>query len=125
VKLLLDANALIWLLADNPTLKQETRERIAAQETSLFLSIASIWEIEIKRSKGKLRMPADWIESARDLGCTELPILTEIAVNSARLPWHHADPFDRLVVAQALALDLTLVTRDSQLAAYGVRVLRA
>jgi PIN domain nuclease of toxin-antitoxin system len=125
VKLLLDSNALIWVLGDNPILHPEARKRIASPESSLFLSVASIWEIEIKRSKGKLRMPADWIESARDLGCTELPVVTQIAMSSAQLPWRHGDPFDRLLVAQALALDLTLVTRDILLAAYGVRVLQA
>jgi PIN domain nuclease of toxin-antitoxin system len=89
------------------------------------VSAASVWEIEIKRSTGKLRAPAPLRERVDDEGFAALPITVEHAILAARLAQHHSDPFDRMLVAQAQLEGLTLVTRDPVFDRYDVRVLPA
>lgn len=86
------------------------------------MSAVSVWEIAIKRSLGKLTLDPRWHVRLSRLAFAEMPITAEHARRVEDLPWHHKDPFDRLLVAQALAEDHDLVTADAQLAAYGVRV---
>ncbi|MGC1481820.1 MAG: type II toxin-antitoxin system VapC family toxin [Chthoniobacterales bacterium] len=123
MNLLLDSNALIWLLGEDSQLSPRAREAIAEPTISCFYSTATVWELEIKRGKGKLDMSDTWQNTLPKLGLVEIRIDSTVATASARLPWHHRDPFDRLIVAQALALDLTLVTRDTFLATYGIRLI--
>ena len=85
----------------------------------------SAWEIEIKRAKGKLEAPGDFETVIGNSNLVELPISLEHGVAAGRLPRHHGDPFDRMLVAQAQLEGLTLVTRDAELAAYGVPILAA
>jgi PIN domain nuclease of toxin-antitoxin system len=93
--------------------------------TDAQVSIASVWEVAIKTSIGKLRAPEDFADAAVAEGLALLPIEVEHIRAVRDLPFHHRDPFDRMLVAQALVEGLALVTRDRQLAAYGVRVLPA
>lgn len=88
----------------------------------MFVSAASIWELEIKRAAGRLRAPDDLVERADSAGFERLLITIEHAQDAARLPRHHRDPFDRMLVAQALAEGLTLATADAALAQYGVPI---
>ena len=90
---------------------------------AVFFSAASVWELELKAARGKLELPEDWIEVARGRGLVELAVSASHARTSAHLPWHHRDPFDRLLVAQAQEHGLRIATRDPILGAYGVPIL--
>jgi PIN domain nuclease of toxin-antitoxin system len=92
---------------------------------AVFVSAANIWEIEIKRRLGKLASPVGLVEASREAGFTLLDIRAQHAVAAARLPRHHTDPFDRMLVAQAMIEDCVLVTRDRKLARYDVPTLTA
>jgi PIN domain nuclease of toxin-antitoxin system len=124
VKLLLDTHALLWWLADDPGLEPAAADAIAGADLVL-VSAASAWEIGIKQALGKLTGPRDLAGEVAANGFTELPITLAHAVIAGALPPHHADPFDRLLVAQARLEGCTLVTRDPRMAAYGVASLRA
>ncbi len=89
----------------------------------MFFSAASAWEIELKASRGKLKIPEDWLSAAKAAGFQELRITAAEARASAQLPWHHSDPFDRMLVAQALEHGLRIATRDPLISPYGVPVL--
>lgn len=121
---LLDTFALILLLSAPDRLKAAARERLVDPEHRVFFSPASIWEIEIKVSIGKLpRPPASVIHAARAQGYQDLPVIAEHAAAAGQLPRHHRDPFDRLLIAQALHEGLIVATADPLFAAYGVSVL--
>ncbi len=96
---------------------------MANPDVDLFFSAASIWEIAIKRAKGKLGVPGNLLDTMEQRGFVELPILSRDALRAGALPPHHGDPFDRMIVAQAQSEGLTVVTRDERIAAYGVPVL--
>jgi PIN domain nuclease of toxin-antitoxin system len=89
----------------------------------IYLSPVTIWEIAIKQALGKLAGPAALAERVRDMGFRELPITHAHAVLAGRLPSHHRDPFDRMLVAQATAEGLTLATRDPDIRRYEVDTL--
>ena len=90
---------------------------------AVFVSAATVWEIEIKRALGRLRAPQEVLELIEESGFERLPITLEHARDAGRLPQLHADPFDRMLVAQARAEGMTLATADHTLARYGVPVL--
>ena len=91
----------------------------------LFISLASVWELAIKDVRFDLNLPPDFRDQLVSRGCAWLPISLDHVWSVRSLPLHHGDPFDRLIVAQALAESLTLVTSDAVLARYGVEVIRA
>lgn len=123
--LLLDAHALLWWLSDDPTLQAAAHRSIADPENDVLVSAATIWEIELKRVAGRLRAPETLLDAIRDAGMETLPITGADAAAAAALPMHHADPFDRMLVAQAQRLDALIVSRDRALDAYQVEVLPA
>lgn len=123
MNLLLDSHALLWALHDPARLVPAARAVISDARRAVYYSAASAWELEIKAAKGKLTLPEDWLTAAEETGFLELPVTASDARRSARLPWHHTDPFDRVLVAQALTHGLHLATRDSLLAAYEVPLL--
>jgi len=123
VNLLLDTHALLWWLADAP-MTIEARTRIADPEALVAVSAASVWEISIKRALGRLRFEGSMAGHLTDGSFERLPISLEHAERAGALPSHHSDPFDRMLVAQAQAEQLTLVTRDPAFDAYDVAVLR-
>jgi PIN domain nuclease of toxin-antitoxin system len=86
-------------------------------------SAASIWELGIKQAKRKLTLPTGFLEALIADGFVEIPVSSQHAVLAGALPPHHADPFDRMIVAQAQCEGLTIVTRDTRFEAYGVPVL--
>lgn len=125
MQLLLDTHALLWWLADMPELGSKAREHMAQPDHRVWVSAASVWEIEIKRALGKLRAPDD-IKTAIDACAFEsLPITFDHAIEAARLPPHHHDPFDRMLIAQAAVEHLVIVTRDSAFFSYDVAILAA
>jgi PIN domain nuclease of toxin-antitoxin system len=123
-RLLLDTHILLWWLAGSPELSDQIRERIDT-ELEVYVSSASVWELSIKKAAGKLKLPDDLINWIQQGGLSELPITMQHADLAGRLPLIHRDPFDRMLVAQALAERLTLVTRDGLIQKYDVPVLEA
>lgn len=123
MRLLLDTHALLWFLTGAPALSKAAQACIEDGANAVWVSPASYWEIAIKISLGKYRLPeplADFME--RELGRNDLAILPITLRHAARvstLPFHHRDPFDRLIVAQSLEESLTLVSADSAMDAYG------
>lgn len=123
-RLLLDTLVVLWWLADDPTLSDEIKRSID-EEIDVFVSAATVWEVAIKQSLGKLVAPVDLPEKIRDSELRNLPITADHAIAAGRLPLIHRDPFDRMLVAQARSDGLTLVTRDNALGTYDVEVLDA
>jgi PIN domain nuclease of toxin-antitoxin system len=113
---------LLWWLADAPDLPAAARSAIAAPEHRCIVSAASAWEIAIKRALGKLDAPDDLRRTLLLSGFEELPITIDHATVAGGLPRLHDDPFDRMLVAQALVEELTVLTVDPRFAAYGVPV---
>lgn len=118
MRLLLDTNVLLWLFVGGRRLPDELREALGDRENVVNASVASLWEIAIKQSIGKLRAPADTSAASEQLGLALLDVTASHALGVRDLPLHHRDPFDRLLVSQAIAEDATLVTADQQLDAY-------
>jgi len=126
VKVLIDTHLLLWWLSGHPSLSQAARTMIGDPETAVFISAVSLWEIWLKQSLGKLRIPADFEQRIAQESFESLPLTGSQAREVAALPWHHRDPFDRMLVAQARVEELTLLTADDRVAAYGdfVRLVR-
>ncbi|SDY15792.1 PIN domain nuclease, a component of toxin-antitoxin system (PIN domain) [Modestobacter sp. DSM 44400] len=122
MRLLLDTHVLLWWLDGDTRLTGEATEAIATAELAV-VSAASCWEIGIKQAIGKLSGPADVEAEIADNGFTPLSISAGHALAAARLPDHHRDPFDRMLIAQGIAEGLTVVTRDPRFAEYGVPLL--
>jgi PIN domain nuclease of toxin-antitoxin system len=120
---LLDTHAFLWWCADSPELSKKARKTIA--ERACFLSDASIWEMAIKLSLGKLKVPAAFeryiTEQMYANGFSEMEIRFRHIAACAKLPWHHRDPFDRMLIAQAIGEDVAIVSRDAVFAEYGVQ----
>ena len=121
--LLLDTHVALWAITGDATLGEEFLDRLR-HDPDIFLSPVSLWEITIKQATGKLAGPADLAERIRDMGFRELPVTHVHAIAAGRLPPHHRDPFDRMLVAQAATEGLTLVSRDVSIALYDVDVLK-
>jgi PIN domain nuclease of toxin-antitoxin system len=124
MRLLLDTHIFLWLTAGSPLLNSRARTLIA-DASSVYVSSVTIWEAAIKTRIGKLTVdPDDLLLEIGKCGFQELPVLGRHAVGVARLPLLHADPFDRLLVAQAITEPMRLLTADDQLLAYSELVIR-
>jgi PIN domain nuclease of toxin-antitoxin system len=121
-RFLVDTHALLWWLADDAALPVKARDLIADAAGEALVSVASLWEIAIKRSIGKLQAPDALPETIVAEGFAWLPIEPAHAWAVRSLADHHRDPFDRLLIAQSLAEDLPVVTGDPRFAGYGVEV---
>jgi PIN domain nuclease of toxin-antitoxin system len=119
LRLLLDTHVVLWWLGDLPALQPAARQLVADPMNPVFVSAASAWEIAIKRALGKLDAPDDLAGAVADAGFSSLPITMDHAHEAGALPPHHADPFDRMLVAQAHVEGLTLLTTDRRLEDYG------
>lgn len=124
MRLLLDTHALLWWLADEG-LNDQARKAIADPANLVVVSAASAWEISIKKALGKLAAPDDLEQQVQTGGFVPLAISIGHGIAAGRLPHHHEDPFDRVLIAQACAEGLTIVTRDKRFDAYGVPLLAA
>ena len=126
MKLLLDTHILLWYLDNDPKLPVIWKRNIEDRHNSIAVSMASLWEITIKVALGKLELMDDLttIENIlRQQGIDFLPIRTPHLLYLLDLPFHHRDPFDRLLIAQAQAEQLTLVSDDGMFAAYSISLL--
>lgn len=125
MRYLLDTHTLLWFLQDAPQLPGAVADRVEASDAECLVSLASVWEMGIKISLGRLRVPysldPDLPRILRDNGMEQLPLRFDHMQRVAELPFHHRDPFDRLLAAQALLDDLVLLGRDEAFDAYGVR----
>lgn len=129
MNVLLDTHVLIWWLKNTPRLGRQTRGLIRAPETSVWVSAASVWEISIKAALGRLELREPFAEvmphELEREGFRPLTITFRHALAVRKLPPHHADPFDRMLIAQAQCEGLTLVTADARIRAYDVRTMDA
>lgn len=122
--LLVDTNVIVWLLlGDRPRVSETARLALEDERNRVVVSAATVWEIAVKRSVGKLTIDDGWSRALTRLGFDALPVTSIHAEAVEHLPRHHRDPFDRLLVAQARTEDLELVSADARLAAYGVDLL--
>ncbi|WP_377475104.1 MAG: type II toxin-antitoxin system VapC family toxin [Microcoleus anatoxicus] len=122
-RLLLDTHALIWFVSNDPNLPVSTRDKIESAD-DVFLSIASLWEMAIKLNIGKLPLQGAFEDIEPQLiaaGITILPLTFADTVQFRYLPLHHRDPFDRILVAQAINHSLVLVSRDVAFDAYDLQ----
>lgn len=121
MRLLLDTHVALWAIVDSPRLVEHARSLILDPANSIHISTTSVWEITIKHMLGKGDMPVSGTQAAAHFqaaGYIELPIVNAHVALLETLPPHHADPFDRLLIAQALAEPLRLLTHDATLKPY-------
>ena len=124
MNILLDTHVLIWALENNPTLSDVSRNSIINGSNLIFVSSVSVWEIDIKRNLGKFDAPDNLLEEIKSHRFSPLHINFDHAQLAGSLPNIHKDPFDRLLIAQAILEKLTLVTRDELIPKYNVRTLK-
>lgn len=123
-RLLLDTNVVVWLLLnDRNAVSRRAVRALTDERNTVSLSAVTVWEIAIKRSLGKLDVEPRWRSALAKLDFDPLPITTAHAHEVEALPWHHRDPFDRLLVAQAKLEGHALVSADPRLADYGIDVI--
>jgi len=120
VKLLLDTHAALWFLSGDERLGEGAKRHLLDETNRVLLSAAVVWEVALKRSLGKLAVPDEYLALLLGAGVQALPVSLAHAAAIAELPWHHRDPFDRMLVAQAAIEQAALVSRDDELRAYGV-----
>jgi len=123
--LLLDSQVVIWAVGEFSKLRPAIRELLVSPNNRLFLSAASLWEIQIKVMKGRLTIPETFDSEIETLGIEQLPVTWNHAHAIRRLDPIHRDPFDRMLVAQALTENLHLVTADSDILRYPVPTIQA
>jgi PIN domain nuclease of toxin-antitoxin system len=121
--LLLDTHIALWAITGDATLGEDFLDRLR-HDADIFLSPVSLWEITMRQATGKLAGPADLAKRVRHMGFLELPVTYAHAIAAGRLPPHHRDPFDRMLVAQAVTEGLTLVSRDWSFELYDVDILK-
>ena len=125
MKLLIDTHALLWFQSGDRRLSRAARAAIEAPDAELLFSAASIWEMAIQASLGRLKLSEpveDYVAEKLRQGYGTLSVSWLHAARVASLPWHHRDPFDRLIAAQALVERCPLVSRDRVFRKYGVQV---
>jgi len=124
MRVLVDTHILLWWLIDSRKLPEDAERIIKDKDNAIFVSAASIWEIAIKATLGQIEVDPFAIEAAIEpSGFVELPITGKHAAHVSKLPLHHRDPFDRILVAQSLMEPMRLLTGDQVLAQYGEMVL--
>jgi PIN domain nuclease of toxin-antitoxin system len=124
MRLLLDTHVLLWWMADEP-ISDEAMSAITDAGNDVFVSAVSAWEISIKKALGKLEAPDDLIEQIEANAFSPLDVTVRHGLTAGGLPRHHDDPFDRMLLAQAVLGQLVLVTRDARFDDYDVTLLGA
>lgn len=127
MNLLLDTHVALWAITDNPKLPQKARELIQSPKAAVWISAASVWEIAIKHALGRGDMPVssqDAVRYFRESGYRFLAVEAEHAAAVEELAAHHQDPFDRILVAQAIVEPMRLMTHDSLVALYSDTIIK-
>jgi PIN domain nuclease of toxin-antitoxin system len=129
VKLLLDTHAFLWMVSGDTRVPEEVRAMLRADDNSVWLSAISVWEIAIKQVQGRLKLPDPAVtyttRQRRAHHVSALAVEEAAAQHLERLPLIHRDPFDRILICQAIEHDMTLVTADEQIRRYPVKTLWA
>lgn len=125
MRLLLDSHVVVWWSVFPDRLRAGTRDALISPHNEIFISAASVWELNLKIERRKLALPGDYAARLLADGLEELPVTIAHAARTALLPPLHRDPFDRLLIAQALVEGLMLVTSDREIVRYDVPVLDA
>ena len=120
MRLLLDTHVVLWAVTDAAALPMRFRAALQDGRTELFVSAVSVWEVSIKTGLGKLDVPQDLWDRVAEAGCAALPVTWAHARAVQGLPLHHADPFDRLLIAQAQVEQLRFVSNEVRFDTYGV-----
>ena len=123
MNLLLDTHILLWWLEDHPSLREKDRESISNTENLIILSAAVIWEIRIKQALGKLEIASNFYQVVQEQGFEMISISPAHAYAVGDLPNHHRDPFDRILIAQAMMEGFTMVTHDAVFEKYDISLL--
>ena len=123
MKFLLDSHVLLWWLSDHKSLSTKAAVAIKDGENVIFVSAVTAWEISIKRALGKLTAPDELEEVLESNNFQQLPISIRHGLVAGNLPRHHDDPFDRMLIAQSLTEQLTIITQDTRMEQYGVSIL--
>lgn len=127
MKVLLDTHAFLWLITGDDRLSENARQTFLNTDNSLFFSAASLWEICIKKSLGKISLKDGWfqtIQKEMKINTIQwLPIEMTHCAEVTELPLHHRDPFDRMLIAQAIVEDMKLLSRDSRLSVYAIELI--
>jgi PIN domain nuclease of toxin-antitoxin system len=123
VKYLLDTNALLWWLSNDISLSHEAQTKIGSPDNLIFVSVVSAWEISIKKAIGKLDAPDDLEAAIIDSRFEPLSISIGDGIAAGKLPHYHNDPFDRMLIAQAISYDLIIITSDHKFEQYDVKLL--
>jgi len=125
MNLFLDTHVLLWWLDDNPLLSIQAKKYIADVDNIIFISAVVIWEIRIKEALGKLEIAPDFFNIVKQQGFEILSITAQHANKLGDIPRHHRDPFDRMLIAQAIEESLTIVTHDRAFKAYDIPIIEA
>jgi PIN domain nuclease of toxin-antitoxin system len=124
MKVLLDTHAFLWLITGDHRLSQNAINTFLDPRNSLYFSAASFWEISIKKSLGKISLQRGWVETMQDEMAANsvhwLPIEIKHCIEVMELPFHHRDPFDRMLIAQSIAENMRLLSRDSRFSDYPI-----
>ena len=118
MNVLLDTHTLLWLVSEPSKVDAAAREVLSLPSTTVWVTAASAWEIGVKTRLGRLEgetLLSAWSDVIADMSSIELPIDSADAILAGRLPWQHRDPFDRMIVGQALRRNLTIATRDTRI----------
>ena len=125
MKYLVDTHIFIWWMKQDKRIKKEIKSILQDPQNYIYLSIATVWEIVVKKKIGKLKVPHDWKVTLKESNFLLLPISLEHVYKLENLPLHHRDPFDRMLVSQAIVENATLITGDNKLWQYDVALLKA
>lgn len=125
MKYLLDTHVMLWFMEDSSELSKNAKRILMNGKNELFWSAVSFWEITVKISLGKLELEDEWqviLEREKKVNrIQDLPIYHKHCEPNLKLPWHHRDPFDRLLICQAIVEDLILLTKDDNIPRYKVK----
>ncbi|MGL4880369.1 MAG: type II toxin-antitoxin system VapC family toxin [Waterburya sp.] len=125
MKFLLDTHSLLWTVFEPDKLSTEAQEIIVDQQNIICVSLISLWEISIKQNIGRLDIPKEFFEVVTTGGFEMLPLSIAQIEQYQKLPLHHRDPFDRMLIVQAKEQKLILITRDSEISKYDIKLLKA
>jgi PIN domain nuclease of toxin-antitoxin system len=126
MRFILDTHILIWFLEGNRSLSNSRRQIISQSQNDIFISIASLWEMAIKISLNKLTLTQSLADVTKQIAAEDieiLPITPEHTLQVSILPFHHRDPFDRIIISQAQVENLAILTDDTSFSNYGIKIL--